>query len=56
MHLHYTLTYYTTAAARTLQYGITHMGLAKLLHGGTDPSYSSLEYFVRHYVEVSSPL
>ena len=31
--------------------GITSLPIDTLLHGGTDPSYSSTEYFVQHYVE-----
>ena len=33
-----------------LAYDITSLPLAKLLAGGTDPSYSSTAYFVDHYV------
>jgi hypothetical protein len=36
-----------------LAYGITELPLARLLSGGTDPSYSSTEYFVDFYIEHS---
>ena len=34
-----------------LAYGITELPLQTLLSGGTDPSYSSTEYFVQHYID-----
>lgn len=34
-----------------LAYGITRLPLATLLSGGTDPSYSSTEYFVQFYID-----
>ena len=37
-----------------LAYGITELPLETLLSGGTDPSYSSTEYFVKFYIEHNS--
>ena len=34
-----------------LAYGITSLPLETLLTGGTDPSYSSTEYFVQFYAD-----
>ena len=34
-----------------LAYGITSLPLTTLLSGGSDPSYSSTEYFVRFYID-----
>ena len=34
-----------------LVYGTTTMPLRTLLNGGSDPSFSSTEYFVRHYID-----
>ena len=34
-----------------LAYGITHLPLATLLAGGSDPSYDSTEYFVQFYAQ-----
>ena len=37
-----------------LAYGITELPLETLLSGGTDPSYSSTEYFVSFYIDKKS--
>lgn len=34
-----------------LAYGITELPLETLLSGGSDPSYSSTEYFVKFYID-----
>lgn len=34
-----------------IKYGITSMPLKQLLNGGTDPSYSSSEYFLVHHIK-----
>ena len=38
----------------SIAYGITELPLTRLLGGGSDPSYSSTEYFVNHYVETKA--